>query len=310
MIIIRMTGGMGNQMFQYALYLKLKALQKNVKLDDQTEYAGEDTRPIMLWAFDASYEAATREEINLVTDGNRNILHRIRRKLRGRQSLEYEEKPFCYDHQVLQKDPAYLTGYFQSEKYFADMIPQIRKAFHFTPKLWDKLSKPLREQMQGYLAQIDSSIAVAVHIRRGDYLDNPQLYGNICTEKYYKSAVDLIQEKHPDALFVIFSNDIAWTRTKVEELYGTNAPYMIIEGTTEDSGYLDMLLMSHCKHHIIANSSFSWWGAWLPQTQDKLVIAPAQWNHRAEVEDIYTENMIRITAEGEISHGNSPRIIP
>jgi len=118
MNIIKITGGLGNQMFQYALYLKLKSLGRDVKIDDLTEYEKQDARPNMLWCFDASYEAASRQEIDSLTDGFMNLSHRIRRKLLGRRSLKYSEADCNFDEQVLQRDPAYLTGYFQSEKYF------------------------------------------------------------------------------------------------------------------------------------------------------------------------------------------------
>lgn len=115
MIIIRMTGGLGNQMFQYALYLKLCSMGREVKFDDITEYELDNARPVMLWAFGLTYPRADQEEINKITDGFLKLSHRIRRKLFGRKSLEYQEKNCNYDPQVLQRDPAYLTGYFQSE---------------------------------------------------------------------------------------------------------------------------------------------------------------------------------------------------
>ena len=301
MIIVRMTGGLGNQMFQYALFLKLHAQNKIVKLDDRTEYENRDARPIALWAFGISYENATAEDINKLTDGSLEFWHRVRRKIFGRRSLLYCEQDFNFDPEILIRDSAYLTGYFQSEKYFIDVEPEVRKAFCFSPQIWENISSELTMQLQDYQKQIDHSMAVSVHIRRGDYLAKSELYGNICTEDYYQKGVQLIKEKYPDAFFFIFSNEVDWTRQRIEEIYGADSRFVMIEGTSEDTGYLDLMLMSRCKHHIIANSSFSWWGAWLSEYEDKMIIAPDKWNNFFDFRDIYTKNMTRITSDGEIS---------
>lgn len=299
MIIIRMTGGLGNQMFQYALYLELKSQGKEVLMDDITEYEGRKARPLMLWIFGIQYEYASREDINKITDGFLKLSHRIRRKIFGRKSLEYQEGKSGYNPQVLEKDPAYLTGYFQSEKYFADVKEIVRDSFTFSNIIWKDLSENLTHKIQEYQNQIKNTLSCSLHVRRGDYLDNVEEYGNICTTEYYRSAVHIIQEKYPDAVFYLFSNDAEWVRSWATGIFGNNNCYQIIEETTEDTGYLDMLLMSQCKHHIIANSSFSWWGAWLNPSKEKLVIAPAKWFNNQEDKDIYTKDMIRITANGE-----------
>lgn len=190
MIIIRMTGGLGNQMFQYALYLKLCSMGREVKFDDITEYELDNARPVMLWAFGLTYPRADQEEINKITDGFLNLSHRIRRKLFGRKSLEYQEKDCNYDPQVLQRDPAYLTGYFQSEKYFMDVKEQVRKAFTFSEGIWKGQEEEIKRKMQDYLGQIQDCESVSVHVRRGDYLDKKEIYGGICTEEYYRGAIE------------------------------------------------------------------------------------------------------------------------
>lgn len=294
MDIIRMTGGLGNQMFQYALYLKLRSMGREVKLDDRSEYVLTNARPIMLWVFGIDYPAASREEIDQLTDGSLHPLHRVRRKLFGRKSLEYQEADCKFDAQVLQRDPAYLTGYFQSEKYFADIADQVREAFSFSERIWDGLDEKLTKRITAYRAQIQGTQAVALHIRRGDYLNVPELYGGICTETYYAKAVSLMKEKAPGAAFYVFSNDILWAKEWAKHQESEQNPFVVIEGTNEDTGYLDLLLMSECRHYILANSSFSWWGAWLGKAEDKCVIAPAVWQNGKEQEDIYTEQMIRL----------------
>lgn len=294
MNIIRMTGGLGNQMFQYALYLKLRSMGREVKMDDRSEYVLDNARPIMLWVFGIDYQAADQKEINQLTDGNLNPLHRIRRKLFGRKSLEYQEADCNFDEQVLQRDPAYLTGYFQSEKYFADIAEQVREAFSFSERIWDGLDEKLVKRIKSYKEQIRNTRAVALHIRRGDYLNVPEFYGGICTENYYAKAVSLMKERVPEAVFYVFSNDPVWAKSWVKQQENEKNPMVVIEGTGEDTGYLDLMLMSECRHYILANSSFSWWGAWLGKAKDKCVIAPAVWQNGKAQEDIYTEQMIRL----------------
>ena len=122
-------------------------MERDVKMDDITEYVLSNARPIMLWAFGIEYPKATREEINRLTDGSLQLVHRIRRKLFGRKSLEYQEKDCNFDPAVLEKDPAYLTGYFQTEKYFSDIAKQVREAFVFSDKIWDGLSSETAEKI-------------------------------------------------------------------------------------------------------------------------------------------------------------------
>lgn len=301
MIIIRMTGGLGNQMFQYALYLKLLSMGKEVKFDDMTEYKLDNARPIMLWAFGIDYPKATQYEIDKITDGFLKLFHRIRRKLFGRKTFKYEEKNCNFDEQVLQKEPAYLTGYFQSERYFKDVEAQVREAFSFKPVIFNNVSEKLKNKIQIYQNVIKKDISVSLHIRRGDYLENNEVYGGNCTQEYYAKAISLIKEKYPEAVFYVFSNDEAWAEewcTKQEEQYQSR--FVLVTGVTEEMGYLDLYLMSKCRHHIIANSSFSWWGAYLNPSSEKCVIAPARWFNNQDCRDIYTEEMIKITSEGEI----------
>lgn len=302
MNIIRMTGGLGNQMFQYALYLKLKFQGKEVKFDDKTEYEGKEARPILLWAFGIDYPTASREEMNQITDGNMALTCRIRRKLFGRKSMEYHEKSCNFDEQVLMKEPAYLTGYFQSEKYFDDIEEQVREAFQFSDRIWSAVSKELAQKVKEYQKKIENrnKTAVSVHIRRGDYLENNRVYGGICTEEYYKKAIEIMRGRFPGAVFYVFSNETKWVREWIGRTYGNEDGFVVIEGTTEDTGYLDMFLMSRCKAHIIANSSFSWWGAWLNPDKEKMVIAPSKWVNDREISDIYTEKMIKISPKGEL----------
>lgn len=149
----------------------------------------------------------------------------------------------------------------------------------------------LTEQAEVLAERISDSPAVSVHVRRGDYLDASHggMYTGICTEGYYQKAMERIRKSVPDAVFYVFSNDTDWAKA-----HFAGKDCVVAEGGTEDTGYQDMYLMSLCQHHIIANSSFSWWGAWLGRNPEKKVIAPDRWLNGTECRDIYTENMIRI----------------
>ena len=281
MVAVQMSGGLGNQMFEYALYLKLKSMGKEVKMDDFTCY-GPGERKKMLDVFGVTYEVMSQEEYIQMTDSCLKLSHRIRRKLTGRKNLSYREADSNFDPEILRREPALFEGYFQTEKYFEDIREQVREAFtfrNFTPV----------QQVLEYQAQMEGCTAVSVHIRRGDYLlpKHKHLYEGICDEAYYEKAIAQMKEKYPEARFFVFSNDPEWVKA-----HYTGPEYVVVEGNDEDAGYADMYLMSKCDHHIIANSSFSWWGAWLNPAQDKTVMAPKKWLNGRDCRDIYTKEMI------------------
>lgn len=287
MVILQLSGGLGNQMFEYALYLSLRAKGKHVKIDDVSDYRTPDRRPVQLSVFDADYERASEDEVIRYTDSSLSPLSRIRRKLTGRKSLLYRERDMEYDETVFERDPVYLTGFFQSEKYFADVKEEVRRRLTFSERVKAELSESYRE----IPTRIETVPSVSVHVRRGDYLhaSHNGMYEGICTLDYYRKAMVQIREKEPEAVFFLFSNDMEWTK---EHLAGPDC--VPVEGGSEEKGYLDLYLMSRCRHNIIANSSFSWWGAWLNDNPEKQVIAPARWINGRECRDIYTEGMIRI----------------
>ena len=314
MNIIRMSGGLGNQMFQYALYLKLCSLGKEVKFDDINEYRDDNARPIMLSVFGIEIPRATWDEINCFIDGSMEPIKRIRRGLFGRKVIEYVEEGF-YDSKVLSFEEMYIRGGFQSEKYFADIKETVQNAYRF-PKLETMhLPEKLYQVTSELLEQIESTMSVSVHMRRSDSRIDEELYEGICTEKYYEGAVSFIQERYPEAVFYIFSNEPKWVKSWVdnliesrktedmsaEDMEALHQKFVMVEANTEYTGYLDMQLMTRCKHNIISNSSFSWWGAWLNENPDKIVIAPDKWKYNVESDDIYTVGMVLINEKGRVN---------
>ena len=180
-------------------------------------------------------------------------------------------------------EDAYLCGYWQSEKYFKDIREVILKEFTF-PIQAVKSNVKLTDQMK-----LENS--VSIHVRRSDYLteQNLKVYGNICTEKYYSNAINYIEGIIDNPHYYVFTDDLQWAK---EYFKGDN--YTIVSENRGKDSYIDMYLMSQCKHNIIANSSFSWWGAWLNQNPDKKVLAPKKWFHNHEKEEIVCEDWIRI----------------
>lgn len=314
MNIIRMSGGLGNQMFQYALYLKLRSMGKEVKFDDINEYRGENTRPIMLAVFGITYPRATWDEIIEFTDGSMSLLKRIRRKLFGRRAMEYHEEGF-YDPRVLEFESMYLRGNFKSEKYFEDVREEVRELYQFPALEEMHLPEKLYRNTRACLDAIESAEAVGMHMYRSDSRLDEELYEGICTERYYEGAVRFIQEKYPNAFFYIFSNEPKWVKKWVEDLIASQIKedmdreeilnlekhFVLVEANTEYTGYLDMLLMSKCRHNIISNSSFSWWAAWLNPNPDKLVVAPDRWVNDRDSSDVYTKGMILVNAKGRVN---------
>ncbi|MCQ2080758.1 MAG: alpha-1,2-fucosyltransferase [Lachnospiraceae bacterium] len=286
MNIIRMTGGLGNQMFQYALWLKYRSLGIDAKFEDFTEYDNRDNkRPISLWVFGIDYPKCNLEEFYEYTDSKPGILAKIKRHTLGRKSREYIESTPNFDENILKKDDSYITGYFQSEKYFEDIKDEVIEAFSFND---DVILKAIE------IYNDDFENVASIHIRRGDYLNLQEQYGNICTEKYYDNAINLLVKEKNVKKFLIFSNDVQWAAKWSERYTSLGFEMVIIKGTSEDTGYLDMYLMSCCQHNIIANSSFSWWGAYLNRNPEKMVIAPKIWINGKNQTDIYTKDMVRL----------------
>lgn len=309
MNIIRLTGGLGNQMFAYALYLKFKKLNKEACFDDFTEYEGrENARIKNLGVFGIDYPVCTRDEYEAMTDSKRGFFNKVLRHIRGRKASEYTEKGPEYDAAVIACENVYIKGYFQSEKYFEDIKADVISNFKFLPEVVNEALTMLEEQESAQLPQehtcpdsledalnCEGQIPVSVHIRRGDYLDVPQLYGDICTEEYYGKALKYISQKVKNPRFLVFSNDTEWAQNwalDVSEKYDYNIT--VFENEDEDKGYIDMCLMSLCSHNIIANSSFSWWGAYLNENPSKIVVAPSKWVNGKNQEDIYTADMVRL----------------
>lgn len=264
-IIIQLKGGLGNQMFQYAAGRALSLHRKASLLLDIASYEPKQAKMFALDAFNIEAELATSAVLQTFHQG---ILSRIlRRVLPPGGRTVYKEPHFHFDKNfLLYRAPLYMKGYWQSWRYFQATEAIIRSDFRFREKFAPAVEAKARV--------LQNSNSVAMHFRRGDYTSTEAVnYHGICGPEYYQQAVEWMMNKLPDSFFYIFTNDPEWVRDNLPE----NIHCEILSGTLSHTQFEDLYLMSQCRHQIIANSSFSWWAAWLNNFGGKQVVAPAQW---------------------------------
>jgi len=272
MKIVKFLGGLGNQMFQYAFYKALLEKERYVfaDLSDFKTYNlhnGFELENI----FDLTVKKPKKIYLEVLKSRSEKRIYRKIKSLLGlKKSYVQETENFVYTSQFFNLTTSnYFWGYWQNENYFKAIDSKIRKDFEF------KL--PLNNVNTEMLHKISYTNSISLHIRRGDYVKDP-LLGNICNLQYYNAAIAYIQSKINDPIFYVFSDDIDWC---IANLNADNLNF--INWNKNHESYIDMQLMSHCKHNIIANSSFSWWGAWLNSNKDKIVIAPKKWINDSEL---------------------------
>lgn len=265
MIVARITGGLGNQMFQYAAGRALAQRHQTQLLLDIRDFETQSLREFALHRLSIQAEVASEHHLRQWPTWSRKpaaLLQRI-----GVSTNRYKQPSFAFDPgwHVL-SDNLLIEGYFQSEQYFSDIKSILKK--EFLP-----LCKPT-ENNHDFESALTSAESVMIHIRRGDYIINSKAFKThgLCSISYYESAIKQIRTKLMQPQFFIFSDDLDWARKYLS--LGNEGNY--IEGNTK-APEIDLYLMSRCKHFIIANSSFSWWGAWLGFYEKSICIAPRPW---------------------------------
>ncbi len=292
MIIVRLRGGLGNQMFQYSLGRRL-ALECGTPLKlDTSEYKTASSREYELNQFNIAGELASREEIEHVTGSDRPLLERMLDRLRTGRRPYYErrvveEKVVGFDPKIMKVRPeAYLDGYWQSEKYFSSIGDTLRKDL--------TLRQGLSKEGESIARQMSDSQSVSIHVRRGDYVTNPvyQRIHGLCPLSYYAEAIGRFEGLLDDPRFFVFSDDLPWARENLGLHHA--ATFVNRKGTAKDCE--DLILMSYCRNHIVANSSFSWWGAWLSASKGGLTLAPSVWfkDEKVTPMDLIPESWQRI----------------
>ena len=280
MIIVRLSGGLGNQMFQYAIGRHLAEKQYAILKLDLSLFEKYKVRPYDLHCFKIWENIATQTEIESLQGKppsqldylTERVLQKIgisrAAKPKSRSPFLLREKDLSFDPSVLQKSGhLYLEGYWQSEKYFSPITEIIRREFEV---------KYNQDAESHRIADfIHSSDSISLHVRRTDYVQNPlsaKIHGS-CDLAYYARAIQHVAEAAQNPHFFIFSDDLAWVKSELK----LDFPVTYVEHNGPIRSYEDMRLMSLCKHNIIANSSFSWWGAWLNENPHKVVVAPNRW---------------------------------
>lgn len=297
MIIVKLIGGLGNQMFQYAAARRL-AIRHNteLKLDlSFLENRQEVTthRVYELKHLNINATIATPHEVAEFTGEYKNRYQATLMRLRRIAGLAifhpnvYVEPHFHFDPAVLDApDNSYLDGYWQSENYFKDIGNIIQNEFTVITGQGER-NRQLAEE-------IKATESVSIHVRRGDFVSDKATkeFHGVCSLNYYKSAIDRIRSQVRSPHFFVFSDDPEWVKENLE----LSNPATFMDHNGPDKGYEDLRLMGLCTHHIIANSSFSWWGAWLGTHPSKIVIAPMRWFNDVSINttDLLPETWMRM----------------
>lgn len=276
MKVVRILGGLGNQMFQYALFLALKKAfpQEEIKVDTSVFLSYKVHNGLELGKiFGVDLPQASLEQLKKLCRYTSNYtFKRIFKKLKLYKKTEcFEAKDYTFNETVLTRaGDRIFDGYWQNHHYFENVFDEVRAAYRF-PEFTDENNSEMAEKIR----QCDNS--VSIHVRRGDYLKAPN-YAGLCGKDYYKRAIAHILRDRRTPVFFIFSDDMAYCRENLVPLL-ENHPVHEVDFNRGDQSFRDMQLMTMCQDNIIANSSFSWWAAFLNPHENKIVCAPEKWTN-------------------------------
>jgi hypothetical protein len=289
MVIVRLAGGLGNQLFQYATGRALAyRLQTTLKLD-LGDYGDRVYRPYGLEVFSLPAEPARMRDVPLefrlahLSGPMRRVCQRVPRQLlvgRRAASKVIREKSTGFDRSVLEViGDVYLVGFWQSPKYFEDVASVIRADLALSPER--------AGAAEDITAEVRQQGTVSVHVRRGDYVTDPVISSRhgTCSPGYYANALEWLSSRIEVKRVFVFSDDIEWARNELKFA----SPTVFVTEPGEDSVIRDFFLMSQCEHHVIANSTFSWWAAWLRRNPDGCVVVPGRWfsDTTVDTRDLY-----------------------
>jgi hypothetical protein len=268
-VVIRMAGGLGNQLFQYAAGLALSRTRGARLLLDTTTYVTDKLRTYSLQPFTLTPRFVPRVIVPIMAAFDRRFVGRALKTMMPAVGWHYvRDRGQGYEPaQFPAGGNLMLDGYWQSDKYFAPVAEQVREAFAFRD--------PPDDANAACLARIARGPSVAVHVRRGDYVTTPEVNAihGTCGPEYYRAAADRIRQAAPDATYYVFSDDPDWA----EQHLKWPGPSEVVRHNLGRRDADDLRLMAACDHFVIANSSFSWWGAWLARNAAKVVVAPRRW---------------------------------
>lgn len=275
MIVVKLKGGLGNQFFEYATARRASFVNHTDLKLDTSSYLPTSGRKYSLQHFKIFGEIATKEAIDWLKPSERKNLRWVIRKILNlfrpyyKRHYIIERRKFLdsFDKNILKVGKnVYLEGYWHSEKYFKDIEPILLEELVLKNELSTKAADVAK--------MISSCNSVSIHVRRGDFVtdkSNNEKY-DPCSKEYYESAIKYIESAFLEPTFFIFSDEIDWVK---QNMQSTHSIVYVSDSSIRD--YEELVLMALCKHNIIANSSFSWWGAWLNRNPQKTVIAPKSW---------------------------------
>ncbi|MCY4221321.1 MAG: alpha-1,2-fucosyltransferase [Thiotrichales bacterium] len=273
-VYVHLIGGLGNQMFQYAA-ARAVTLRNDADLildTTRTPMKGGGNHHLAFALGHFAIAGRIGDASDLPPSRNRPVRHTIWR-MTGRSPRYIRERGLAFNSNIISLEPnCYLHGYFQSDRYFNDVSDQIRKELTIITQ-----PDPVTRR---WLHKIQTSNAISLHVRRGDYVTNAKFNAVFatCRPDYYRRAAGFIADQiAADPEIYAFSDDIDWVRKNLELPFKMH----FVDHNDYSTAYNDMRLMAACRHHVIANSSFSWWGAWLNSSEHKIVVAPAQWYRTA-----------------------------
>lgn len=274
-------------MFQYSFG---KRVSEKFAIPLKLDISNLAERRYELGIFSLADGIATKNDMLLFDRRNAGFSKKLVYKIKSLFSMPAhfsEEEGKCFSLPAKSAKNILMTGYWQNEKYFKDSEAAIRRSFTF-PCITCEANKVINER-------ILESNSVGIHIRRGDYLlaQNAEIHG-ILNVEYYREAIDYMQKETKDPVFFIFSDDPEWVKGNIH----INGTVYYVNGNQGREAYIDMQLMSYCRHNIIANSSFSWWAAWLNVNPNKIIVAPEDWfadrNKNELNKDIVPDKWIRL----------------
>lgn len=290
MIVVRIMGGLGNQMFQYAVGKRLATSHDTELKIDISYFKKSGHRQYLLNHFSVPEDFAAKDEIRRLKYAQKPwwllLSKELRQQARSDSQSYIREKYFHINEGAMSSGPdAYLDGFWQSEQYFKDIEDFIRKTFTF------QNPSPQAVEMAN---RIRSSNSVSLHVRRGDYIKEEgafQVFETL-SQAYYRDAVDYIRSQIGSLHVFVFSDNMPWVR----ENMSFDCQTTMLDGSNSEYPLDDLYLMSLCRHNIVANSSFSWWGAWLNSHENKKVVAPSAWFRSREINtrDLIPEGWKRI----------------
>lgn len=276
MMIVRLIGGLGNKLFQYAVGKQLSVKNKIPLKIDLSCYQDGQERGYKLHYFNIEDPIASQAEVDKFLNiwESKALYAKLYRayqySLPKYKRSYYKEGGYWVYEDVLMKisTPVFLEGFWQHQKYFENLHPQVLQAITLK-----EAYKPAGYSIISQIEQDDSS--VAMHIRRGDYVSDPNnlSFFGVMPVSYYQRAVAHICSKVKNPTFYVFSDDLDWVKDNIK----IQEPMLFVDIAGGKKDYLELDTMRKCRHNIIANSSFSWWGAYLNNNPTKIVVAPAQW---------------------------------